>query len=486
MNEITMIPIEQLVHHPENPRIHLGDLTELTDSIRANGVLQNLTVVAEKRILTDDEWKALAIKYREGIATDEDRVKLNSRAGGTEPLPVETGRYLVVIGNRRMEAAYDAGLRELPCVISDMSHEEQISTMIQENMQRADLTVYEQAQGFQMMMDLGFDPAQIAEKTGVSESTVRRRLKMAELDKDALKKACEAKDTERQITLADFEKLAQVESVKERNALLKKIGSNDFNWHVRRSIQIQKVTANKPAVKKIIREANLKKLEKDSDRYSGAYEHDWKQDVHLYDWEPGKTLLPPVEGELWYWMDDDTISFYTKKKKATPDPANKKTEEEKAEEKRIAEAWAQIKKDSETARQLRREFADNMGMPKNSAGKMLQHLMIAATLNELGYTGISQQLKETLQTGNNSIPENQKKAAAAIWQMEMNDWSKLIRCFFDSDNTCAYTDGYQREMPRHKENPLLDEYYEWLCEFGYQMSDVEIQLQNGTHPSFKR
>ena len=38
MNDIIMIPIGQLHHHPENPRKDLGDLTELSESIKKNGV----------------------------------------------------------------------------------------------------------------------------------------------------------------------------------------------------------------------------------------------------------------------------------------------------------------------------------------------------------------------------------------------------------------------------------------------------------------
>ena len=111
MNEITMIPIGKLEHHPKNPRGDLGDLSELTESIRNRGIMQNLTVVP-------------------GV-------------GGEG--------YLVVIGNRRLEAARAAGLTELPCVISDMDEKEQMATMLMENMQRQDLTVYEQAQGFQLL-----------------------------------------------------------------------------------------------------------------------------------------------------------------------------------------------------------------------------------------------------------------------------------------------------------------------------------------------
>ena len=47
MNKIEMIPIYKLKHHPENPRKDLGDLTELAESIKKNGVMQNLTVVYE-------------------------------------------------------------------------------------------------------------------------------------------------------------------------------------------------------------------------------------------------------------------------------------------------------------------------------------------------------------------------------------------------------------------------------------------------------
>jgi len=187
MNNIHMIPVRRLIHHPENPRKDLGDLTELADSIKANGVMQNLTVVPD---------------LMDGI---------------------DTGRYRVVIGNRRLEAAKMAGLEELPCVISDMDHKAQIATMLMENMQRTDLTVYEQAQGFQMMMDLGFTPEEISGKTGFSETTVRRRLKMAELDKDTFEKACG-----KQITMDDLDKLSQIKSVKQRNALLKKYGESDY------------------------------------------------------------------------------------------------------------------------------------------------------------------------------------------------------------------------------------------------------------------
>lgn len=62
MADIVMLPIENLLPHPLNPRKDLGDLTELADSIRAQGVLQNLTVVPEPLEGPD--------KYRSSSAID--------------------------------------------------------------------------------------------------------------------------------------------------------------------------------------------------------------------------------------------------------------------------------------------------------------------------------------------------------------------------------------------------------------------------------
>ena len=128
-----MIPIEQLKPHPDNPRKDVGDVTELSQSIKQNGIFQNLTVIP------DDDT------------------------------------YMVVIGHRRLAAAKAAGLTELPCMVVEMDEREQISTMLLENMQRNDLTIWEQAQGFQMMLDLGETESDIAEKTGFSKTTVRQR-----------------------------------------------------------------------------------------------------------------------------------------------------------------------------------------------------------------------------------------------------------------------------------------------------------------------
>ena len=99
--QLVYLPLDKLHPHPDNPRKEIGDVTELADSIKSKGVMQNLTVV-----------------------------------------PAKDG-YTVIIGHRRCAAAKLAGLKEVPCVIVEMSDREQVATMLLENMQRVDLTPYE-------------------------------------------------------------------------------------------------------------------------------------------------------------------------------------------------------------------------------------------------------------------------------------------------------------------------------------------------------
>lgn len=216
MNNITEIEISKLLHHPQNPRKNLGDLTELADSIKASGIMQNLTVVKE-----DDH-------------------------------------YLVVIGNRRMEAAKKAGLKTVPCAVVEMTAPEQLSTMMVENMQRSDLTIFEQAQGFQLMMDMGDTVDSIAEKTGFSTSTVRRRVKLMELDQKELKKVSK----NRQISMSDFDELNKISDIDTRNRVLTCLGTNGFRYELNRALETETAKRNLAAAVKLMEEKKIPRYQK--------------------------------------------------------------------------------------------------------------------------------------------------------------------------------------------------------------------------------
>ena len=147
---LTMIAAEKLHPNPDNPRKSLGDLTELAESIRKNGVMQNLTVM---------------------------------------PQEGKPGEYTIIMGHRRHAAVVQAGLKELPCrVMEKLERPDQVVAMLAENLHRSNLTPYEEGQGFQLMLDLGETEKSIAEKTGFGKTTVRHRVNIAKFDQEKLKK----------------------------------------------------------------------------------------------------------------------------------------------------------------------------------------------------------------------------------------------------------------------------------------------------------
>lgn len=180
MEGIVYIGAEKLCPHPDNPRKDLGDLAELTESIRKNGIMQNLTVIPKE----DDPES-----------------------------------YMILIGHRRYAAGKAAGVTAFPCRITEgLSQREQLSIMLEENMQRSDLSILEQAQGFQMMLDLGETEESISEKTGFSRSTVRHRLNIAKLNPNLIKE--KQQDEFFQLSLTDLYKLEKLKDVKDRERIL--------------------------------------------------------------------------------------------------------------------------------------------------------------------------------------------------------------------------------------------------------------------------
>jgi ParB family transcriptional regulator, chromosome partitioning protein len=102
--------------------------------------------------------------------------------------------YEIVAGARRFRAAQLAELTELPVRIVQLSDEQSLEWQIIENSQRVDVHPYEEAQGYQRLLDLpGYDVATLAEKTGKSDSHIYARLALLQL----IPEVAEAFQTER-------------------------------------------------------------------------------------------------------------------------------------------------------------------------------------------------------------------------------------------------------------------------------------------------
>jgi len=100
-----MISLDKLDPNPDQPRVEIGDLEELTMSIKEKGVLEPLLV---------------------------------------KPSNI-SGRWMIIAGERRWRAAREAGIRDLPCIEMDVDDRAIAEIALIENMQRKDLTPWEEA-----------------------------------------------------------------------------------------------------------------------------------------------------------------------------------------------------------------------------------------------------------------------------------------------------------------------------------------------------
>ncbi len=328
MENIEMIPVNWIEPHPDNPRKDLGDLTELTESIRHNGIYQNLTIVPKTEPIktsVDEELAIISINEEKDPRLKEFKQK-EKEHGRRVP-----GGYVVIIGHRRLAAAKKAGLTRVPCAIAYMSMQKQIETMILENMQRADLTIYEQVKGFQQLLDLGDSVEGIAKKTGFTEKTVRRRTEIGRLDPDKLERIMKGRG--KQLTLEDFDKLAKIDDVETRNRLLEEIGTRNFEYVVAAAKAAQETKKMLPAVMDWIQ--SLKhKTEKVSE--SAAYQYETLMPypgIEIKKWKTEKGMaevalekLPPTKKLFYCITEGGYLRLYQKGLTAVQAP--KKTEEE--------------------------------------------------------------------------------------------------------------------------------------------------------------
>ena len=385
--------------------------------------------------------------------------------------PIE-GLYRVVIGHRRLAAAKLAGLKEVPCIISKMSPADQVATMLLENMQRNDLTVYEQAQGFQMLLNFGESMNDIARTTGFSKTTIGRRIKLLELDQEKFKAS-----VERGGTLFEFAELEKIEDISIRNQVLESAGTQNWKWELSKALEDQEIPKRKQELLEFF-EGWAKPVKNASNNY------EYMKMFYRFKLDDFKKPKDADKGEYCYVDNGVSATLYKK----TAAPEKKKVSET---EKSYKERDAQFKEMSKRAYQLRSDFVRNF----NSSKKHIKYIMDFTMIRLTRYGGADMDtLLELLEI---EIPQkddtrdymemiNLKRDLAFKKYLEQPERTMLITTWASLDsNTEKYYDSHSYNFSiNHNPNPTLDAIYNSLIALGYEISDEERQLQDGTHELF--
>ncbi len=143
-----MVPIESVDPNPEQPRQAMGDLSELISSVAEKGIIEPLIV----------------------------------RQKGA--------RYQIVAGERRYHAAVQSGMTELPVVIRDVDDSEMLELALVENIQRKDLTPFEESEALiSLGQRCGYTHEDLAKRLGKSRSSITETLSLSAIPSD-VRKVC--------------------------------------------------------------------------------------------------------------------------------------------------------------------------------------------------------------------------------------------------------------------------------------------------------
>ncbi len=138
-----MIPVDQIETNREQPRSTIGDLADLAASIRRHGILEPLLV---------------------------------------RRLPDSPAKFQLIAGERRFHAAIEAGLVEVPCIEMAVSDQQALELALIENLQRKDLTPFEEAEGFRSLVEkYRYSHEDVAAAVGKARSSISESLKLLDI-----------------------------------------------------------------------------------------------------------------------------------------------------------------------------------------------------------------------------------------------------------------------------------------------------------------
>ena len=106
-------------------------------------------------------------------------------------------KYEIIAGERRYKASIMAGLTTVPAVISNIDDNSSAEIALVENIQRRNLTPIEEARSYKNLLDKGYTQEQLAQKMGISQSSVANKLRLLNLDDEVQQALLEGKISER-------------------------------------------------------------------------------------------------------------------------------------------------------------------------------------------------------------------------------------------------------------------------------------------------
>ena len=199
----SMIPLELIEPNAEQPRTSLGNIEELASSIREKGVLEPILV-----------------------------------------RQIAPNHYQIISGERRFRAAMLAGLDEIPAIELDADDKETLEIALIENIQRKDLTPFEEAEGLLLLQQrFGYTHERISTVIGKSRTTVTETLLINDIP-DRIRALCRETGISNKSVLVQ---IARAGGEAAMEALVRRVAAGELTREdVRKQTSAPKKTAGRP------------------------------------------------------------------------------------------------------------------------------------------------------------------------------------------------------------------------------------------------
>ena len=397
--------------------------------------------------------------------------------------------YTLLIGHRRAAAAREAKLITVPCTVAHLlNRKEQVAIMLEENMQRTDLTIQEQAQGFQMMLDLGDTIDDVARKTGFSKQTVKHRIEIAKLDPSAI--AAAEEEGCYQITISDYMKLEKLPTVEMRNEVLRDSrDGRQLDFKIKAKLEGIERDKKVAIIAEKLKALGMKPAPKDVHSWTAGYE-----DVMTIDLSDAEKKIKPVENpeECIFGSGYGYVFVLRKERKKGRDAKqlsefDLRTNYNQKRRKRIRE----IQKEMEAKRKsfvLRIANRDVIPPPEDHVRGILEALFDIMMTGDtwISESGLSEYHAQKDRWG----MSGEEKDAEREMISRMSTVGKAVMC---ADRSFSVRTGTDQEVlidydgaKRTEALKRLNRFYTEIMqrEFGYVPDEEEKMILAGTHDVF--
>ena len=452
---------------------NIGDVSELAASIKAEGVHTPLTVCPHVQ--------------------------------GLE------GRYTAVAGNRRRAAAEKAGLQTVPCIVRPLSEVQSLTMMLSENVNRKAMTPVEEANAMQqLMLQLPENTAAaVSRATGISKTTVGRRLKLAQLPGEALAQA-----EERGGTLADYEKIVSLTDRDEQEKVLQAVGTRDFDREYQKALTRQQ---DKAAFRRHVETLEKKGAKRLTERERAARNAELSNEKTIYSWQLTSQNVGKLDrGEEWFYtaseLNREIRIYKLMRQKPEEAPAGAAASVSGADSSPAPVAKSDVDKAKEELEEAKREAREELDGIRAEANQMdqeflelregfVEKVMLNAYQEEIMEMAVMAMLYVPYWSGDRmrevgkwlgvaditdpvevrkAVRGNPVKAllsvAYCLLEMEAGSWTKWG--LYDTDIRACRTE--------HQKAKNLELLYECLETMGYQMSGDELAAQAGSWDGYDR